>query len=212
MAKVAEAPQLYKQSMDEFFKMAKYPLVKQCDMSGEMKEEAVDVCITAVEKFPQEREKCTQVLTLPSQMLTGLLAAQTSDCCSLRCHLSQRRSILGELACSMQQSTHAESIGTPLSQFGQRAVQLIKDTMDKKFGPAWQVVVGKGFSYDVQHEVPHVCVHMLSLHMTREPSHARLMRASKQASALLSLCTLLNPWACGARPRGIFARVSNSMC
>lgn len=32
-------------------------------------------------------------------------------------------------------------------------VQLIKDTMDKKFGPAWQVVVGKGFSYDVQHEV-----------------------------------------------------------
>ena len=61
MAKVAEAPQLYKQSMDEFFKMAKYPLVRQCDMSAEMKEEAMDICITAVEKFPQEREKCTQV-------------------------------------------------------------------------------------------------------------------------------------------------------
>jgi hypothetical protein len=27
--------------------------------------------------------------------------------------------------------------------------------MDKKFGPAWQVVVGKGFSYDVQYEVGH---------------------------------------------------------
>ena len=25
--------------------------------------------------------------------------------------------------------------------------------MDKKFGPAWHVVVGKGFSYDVQYEV-----------------------------------------------------------
>lgn len=25
--------------------------------------------------------------------------------------------------------------------------------MDKKFGPAWQVVVGKGFSYEVQYEV-----------------------------------------------------------
>lgn len=61
MAKVAEAPQLYKQSMEEFFKMAKYPLVRQCDMSAEMKEEAMDVCITAVEKFPHEREKCTQV-------------------------------------------------------------------------------------------------------------------------------------------------------
>jgi hypothetical protein len=30
---------------------------------------------------------------------------------------------------------------------------MIKDTMDKKFGPAWQVVVGKGFSYQVQYEV-----------------------------------------------------------
>lgn len=60
-AKVADAPQLYKHSMDEFFKVAKYPLVKHCDMTAEMKEEAVDVCITAVEKFPDEREKCTQV-------------------------------------------------------------------------------------------------------------------------------------------------------
>ena len=30
---------------------------------------------------------------------------------------------------------------------------MIKDTMDKKFGPAWQVVVGKGFAYDVKYEV-----------------------------------------------------------
>lgn len=30
---------------------------------------------------------------------------------------------------------------------------MIKDTMDKKFGPAWQVIVGKGFSYEVNYEV-----------------------------------------------------------
>jgi dynein light chain 4, axonemal len=47
--------------MEEFAKMAKYPLVKRCDMTTEMKEEAIDTCITAVEKFPSEREKCTQV-------------------------------------------------------------------------------------------------------------------------------------------------------
>ena len=52
---------MYKQSMEEFFKVAKYPLVKECDMTAEMREEAIDVCITAVEKFPDEREKCTQV-------------------------------------------------------------------------------------------------------------------------------------------------------
>jgi hypothetical protein len=60
-AKVVDAPALYQQSMEEFFKVAKYPLVKECDMTAEMKEEAIDVCITAVEKFPGEREKCTQV-------------------------------------------------------------------------------------------------------------------------------------------------------
>jgi Dynein light chain type 1 len=37
-------------------------------------------------------------------------------------------------------------------------LQLIKDTMDKKFGPAWHVVVGKGFSYDVQYEVRCWCL------------------------------------------------------
>jgi len=51
---------LYKQSIEEYLKMAKYPLIKVCDMTTEMREEAVDVCITAVEKFPAEREKCTQ--------------------------------------------------------------------------------------------------------------------------------------------------------
>lgn len=45
--------------MEEFFKVAKYPLVKYTDMSAEMKEEAMDVCITAVEKYPTEKEKCT---------------------------------------------------------------------------------------------------------------------------------------------------------
>lgn len=84
MAKVAEAPQLYKQSMEEFFKVAKYPLVKECDMTAEMKEEAIDVCITAVEKFPDEREKCTQVGSdgFPSKHLerNGKLVSDACHC------------------------------------------------------------------------------------------------------------------------------------
>ena len=31
---------------------------------------------------------------------------------------------------------------------------MIKDTMDKKFGPTWHVIVGKGFSYEITYEVP----------------------------------------------------------
>lgn len=30
---------------------------------------------------------------------------------------------------------------------------MIKDTMDKKFGPTWHVIVGKGFSYEITYEV-----------------------------------------------------------
>jgi dynein light chain 4 len=40
---------------------AKYPLVKYTDMTAETREEAMDICITAVEKYPNDMEKCTQV-------------------------------------------------------------------------------------------------------------------------------------------------------
>eukprot|EP00798_Chlamydomonas_sp_ICE-L_P025056 gene25056-10707_t len=76
--------------MESFLRVAKYTLVKFTDMGAEMREEAMDICITAVEKFPLESEKCTQ---------------------------------------------------------------MIKETMDKKFGSPWHVVVGSGFSYEITYEV-----------------------------------------------------------
>eukprot|EP00798_Chlamydomonas_sp_ICE-L_P023958 gene23958-9530_t len=48
--------------MESFLRVAKYTLVKFTDMHAEMKEEAMDICITAVEKFPDESEKCTQMI------------------------------------------------------------------------------------------------------------------------------------------------------
>lgn len=80
------------QDMEAFLKIAKYPLIKYTDMSLEMKEEAMDVAITAVEKYPGDLEKCTE---------------------------------------------------------------LIKQTMDKKFGAPWHVVAGKGFSYSCTYEMKH---------------------------------------------------------
>lgn len=55
------------EDMEAFFRVAKYPIVKFSDMGAEMKEEAMDVCITAVEKYANELEKCTQVYPLPSK-------------------------------------------------------------------------------------------------------------------------------------------------
>ena len=47
--------------MEAFQRAAKYTLVKYTDMHAEMKEEAMDICITAVEKYTVDIEKCTQV-------------------------------------------------------------------------------------------------------------------------------------------------------
>jgi hypothetical protein len=59
MAEVLHAPTF--EDMEAFFRQAKYPLVKYTDMTAEMKEEAMDICITAVEKYPADMDKCTQV-------------------------------------------------------------------------------------------------------------------------------------------------------
>lgn len=51
----------YKKDMGAFLSMANYPLVKYTDMTTETRDSAVDICVTAVEKFPTDLEKCTQV-------------------------------------------------------------------------------------------------------------------------------------------------------
>ena len=33
------------------------------------------------------------------------------------------------------------------------AARMIKETMDKKFGPSWHVVVGEGYGFEITHEV-----------------------------------------------------------
>lgn len=50
------------EDMEAFYRIAKHPLVKYTDMTAEVKEEAMDVCITAVEKYPGDLEKCTQMI------------------------------------------------------------------------------------------------------------------------------------------------------
>ena len=42
--------------------MANYSLVKHTDMMAEVRDEAVDICMNAVEKFPSDLSKCTQFI------------------------------------------------------------------------------------------------------------------------------------------------------
>eukprot|EP00884_Botryococcus_braunii_P006052 jgi/Botrbrau1/15448/Bobra.43_2s0072.1 len=48
--------------MEAFRKSANYPLIKHTDMPAEMRDEAMDICIIAVEKYQKEMEKCTQMI------------------------------------------------------------------------------------------------------------------------------------------------------
>ncbi len=59
------------EDMESFLRVAKYTLVKNTDMHPEMREEAMDICITAVEKYPGDMEKCTQVGPPPEASRSG---------------------------------------------------------------------------------------------------------------------------------------------
>jgi dynein light chain 4 len=70
-----------------------YPLVRHSDMPEELRVEAMELCVTACEKFSSNNET---------------------------------------------------------------AAKMIKDSMDKKFGPAWHVVVGEGFGFEITHETKNI--------------------------------------------------------
>ncbi|XP_042803768.1 dynein axonemal light chain 4 isoform X1 [Panthera leo] len=40
------------------------------------------------------------------------------------------------------------------SNNNESAAKMIKETMDKKFGSSWHVVIGEGFGFEITHEPP----------------------------------------------------------
>ncbi|XP_055373617.1 dynein axonemal light chain 4 [Condylostylus longicornis] len=70
-----------------------YPLVKHSDMNEEMRSEAIELTITACEKFANNYEQ---------------------------------------------------------------AAKVIKETMDKRFGTHWHVVVGEGYGFEVSYETKNI--------------------------------------------------------
>ncbi|XP_045446007.1 dynein axonemal light chain 4 [Melitaea cinxia] len=71
-----------------------YPLIRHSDMSEEMRTEAVELSVTACEKFSQNNEL---------------------------------------------------------------AARMVKESMDKKFGPAFHVVVGESYGFEITYECTTIC-------------------------------------------------------
>lgn len=40
-----------------------------------------------------------------------------------------------------------------INMLSKSAAKMIKESMDKKFGSSWHVVIGEGFGFEVTHEV-----------------------------------------------------------
>jgi hypothetical protein len=59
-----------------------YLLLSGLDMPAEMRDEAMDICIIAVEKYQKEMEKCTQVRN--SVLITQTVTRPHSILCELR--------------------------------------------------------------------------------------------------------------------------------
>lgn len=77
-------------------------------MHEEMKTEAMELCVTACEKFSSNNEVTNSLRFLSIFNIWFYL---------------------------------------------QGAARMIKETLDKKFGPAWHVVVGEGYGFEITHEV-----------------------------------------------------------
>eukprot|EP00274_Cyanoptyche_gloeocystis_P002229 CAMPEP_0196663724 /NCGR_PEP_ID=MMETSP1086-20130531/53997_1 /TAXON_ID=77921 /ORGANISM="Cyanoptyche gloeocystis , Strain SAG4.97" /LENGTH=118 /DNA_ID=CAMNT_0041999651 /DNA_START=22 /DNA_END=378 /DNA_ORIENTATION=- len=71
-------------------KQMNYPLIRHADMNAEVRAEAQETIVTAIEKYPHNYES---------------------------------------------------------------VARMVKETMDKKFGPSWHCIVGEGYGFDVTHEV-----------------------------------------------------------
>ena len=109
--------------MEAFYKTANYALVQQSDMPQEMKEEAIDICTQAIEKHAIDLEKATQVKT---------------------CQVAVR-------CTSSSFTSYGERSPSRLCTL--TSTQVIKESLDKKFGGPWHVVAGSTFSYEITHEV-----------------------------------------------------------
>ena len=52
---------------EAFHRSAKFPLLKECDMEADVKDEAADICVAAAEKYKDNFEKAAQVIGCSAQ-------------------------------------------------------------------------------------------------------------------------------------------------
>ncbi|KAG9338863.1 hypothetical protein JZ751_025303 [Albula glossodonta] len=128
---MAETGDTKKEEAD-YKRVHSFPLIRHTDMPEEMRVETMELCVTACEKFATNNE------VRPGVCLHACMHA---------CVCMHMGFFLFFVKVSRFQ-IHVYSFTKRIS-----AAKMIKESMDKKFGSSWHVVIGEGFGFEITHEV-----------------------------------------------------------
>jgi len=169
-------------SLEQLKRSMQYALIKNCDMNEEMRSDAVDLVISATEKYQANYELAARMVKdqvrTPSwderrhrapRIFCGSVCALALVPLSpaarwvSRGRQTRQRSARANAPrvwrrCRRLSTTHeyrshlSRSLGTSVPSY---LVSRISQ-MDKKYNSNWIVAIGQGFSFEVTHEVKHV--------------------------------------------------------
>lgn len=117
--------------------MAKYPLVAQSDCTADVKQEVIDIAVTAVRA--RRNVGCCTAAGRAGCPAVAACSLRRSSLRSTLLHVSSLRSSLPQV------ERHAADM--------EKCTQAIKEGLDRRFGGPWHVVVGKAFAFEVTFEV-----------------------------------------------------------
>lgn len=123
----------------ELRKVMSKPLVKTVDMTAEQSSEAMEIVTMAVDKYASTSNYEVRSVGDAPRVLCVSVAG-------VLCRLFVASRSCRPLTRSID-NTHGHR-----TSLLQKAAQLIKDTMDKKFGSTWHVCIGEGFGFEVTYQ------------------------------------------------------------
>lgn len=108
--------------------------LQHTDMPHEMSSEALEMVVGAVDKY----------FTSENFEVSGLSATRRSNTChAMMCTSLTLTVMIDLLTAHLLRSANGQS---------QKAAQMIKENMDKRYGPTWHCVIGEGFGFEVTYE------------------------------------------------------------
>jgi hypothetical protein len=167
-------------SLEQLKRSMQYALIKNCDMNEEMRSDAVDLVISATEKYQANYELAARMVKdqvrtpswddvsppgaahilwerVRSRLGPSLSSSQDGSREGGRRANAQRvqtRRAFGAAAAAFRPLTNI--VPTSLVRLAPPCPRISYLQMDKKYNSNWIVAIGQGFSFEVTHEVKHV--------------------------------------------------------